>query len=931
LLWSESTDDRARHTLAQLLHLLHRDLPPRAILEGTGSVRLNPEVIGSDVQEFERALHAGDLAQAVGLYRGPFLDGFYLTSAPEFERWVEGERVRLRHQTEVALTQLAGAATAQGAWAKAADWWRLRVCLDPLDSKATVGLMQSLRAMGDHGAALRCAFAHDTLLRTELDFPGDAEVTKLVREIREEVTAISSPKKEQPPPPVAVPDNLSQRGPLSLPAPPPPLSRQRRRVSRLVVRALTIAAVVGGVVVGWIRWTRQPTRAPVSPTLIAILPFSYHGASQFTYLDDGIIELLSNDLNELGEYRTVTPRGVLALASQSGQDMTDQELGEAVAERERAGIFVVGNVEEAGSRVRVSASAYGRHREEWDVVARSTAEEGETDLFRLADELAAQLFAGLSENPATRLAGSASRTTTSLVALRAFLEGERLLWAASLSPPKPSRYDLAVEAFSRAVAADSTFSLAHYRLSVAAAWNGDDSLAHAAVERALRHVSLLSNRDRALIGAWKARIDGDATAAEHQYRLLLEAYPDDVEAAFQLGDVLFHYNPLRGRPAADARPLFERVLRVYPTHAEALMHLSELAALEGDFRRFDSLITRGPSRGPVWQAVSAAASGDVRRQTQVLATLSDQASQVQLSSAVAVAAFVGDVTYAELIVEQLLRRTSDPLIAADGHLVRALLDAMEGRPSAAKMECKVIGPFRRLGDLEDCALLTVLPFLNSRRRALDSLRLRLSTSDNVPSANTILHSEAGSGLDQSVRRYLEGLIDARLGDTLNASREVRQLMRINRAGGDRLLAANFSAGVEAEVAWYAGKTRNALRILESDRPGASFTGVDESPFYSGGYSRFRHAEALQALGKDADALRWYGSLHDNPVTELLFAAPAHLHQAEIFEASGDRHQAVMHYGRVLRLLGHCEPDLRPLAARAEEGLSRLATASPMID
>ena len=34
-------------------------------------------------------------ANAAALYDGPFLDGFYLTGAPEFERWVEAERATL--------------------------------------------------------------------------------------------------------------------------------------------------------------------------------------------------------------------------------------------------------------------------------------------------------------------------------------------------------------------------------------------------------------------------------------------------------------------------------------------------------------------------------------------------------------------------------------------------------------------------------------------------------------------------------------------------------------------------------------------------------------------------------------------------------------------------------------------------------------------
>src|SRR3989449_3685365 len=39
-----------------------------------------------------------DLAGAVALYGGPFLDGFYLRGSDEFERWAETERGRLAKQ-----------------------------------------------------------------------------------------------------------------------------------------------------------------------------------------------------------------------------------------------------------------------------------------------------------------------------------------------------------------------------------------------------------------------------------------------------------------------------------------------------------------------------------------------------------------------------------------------------------------------------------------------------------------------------------------------------------------------------------------------------------------------------------------------------------------------------------------------------------------
>ncbi len=89
-LWPDSTTDHALHSLTQLLYSLRRDLAAESLFLGTTDLSLNPELLAVDVAEFTSALEAGDFTRAVGAYKGPFLDGFFLSGVPEFERWVEG-------------------------------------------------------------------------------------------------------------------------------------------------------------------------------------------------------------------------------------------------------------------------------------------------------------------------------------------------------------------------------------------------------------------------------------------------------------------------------------------------------------------------------------------------------------------------------------------------------------------------------------------------------------------------------------------------------------------------------------------------------------------------------------------------------------------------------------------------------------------------
>jgi DNA-binding SARP family transcriptional activator len=78
LFWPDATQSRARHSLERLLYAIRSSID-EALFAGVNPVRLNPDVVGSDVAEFQSALQRGDLEGAVEAYREPFLDGFYLS------------------------------------------------------------------------------------------------------------------------------------------------------------------------------------------------------------------------------------------------------------------------------------------------------------------------------------------------------------------------------------------------------------------------------------------------------------------------------------------------------------------------------------------------------------------------------------------------------------------------------------------------------------------------------------------------------------------------------------------------------------------------------------------------------------------------------------------------------------------------------------
>jgi TolB-like protein/DNA-binding winged helix-turn-helix (wHTH) protein len=204
LLWPDASEEQGRRVMTQALYALRRDLGgghDDAIV-GTRELRLNRDIVWCDAAEFEAALAEGNAAHASTLYVGPFLDGFRLPTAPEFERWVDDERIAIQHRYHAALEGLARAAEARGAFGDAAMWWRRRAADDPLNARVAVAVMRAAAAAGDRGAALRHAQIFEALLAEQLDVPADREVIELADSLRREAraTAAASAPTQAPAP-----------------------------------------------------------------------------------------------------------------------------------------------------------------------------------------------------------------------------------------------------------------------------------------------------------------------------------------------------------------------------------------------------------------------------------------------------------------------------------------------------------------------------------------------------------------------------------------------------------------------------------------------------------------------------------------------------------------------------------------------------------
>ena len=184
MLWPDADEEAARRGLTQALYALRGGLEAPELCEGVQHLRLNLDVVQCDVLAFEQALSEGDLDRAAALHTGPFLDGFRITGAAEFDRWIEEERAAIAHRLEETLERLAQRDADRGNSVAAVKWWRRRAAGDPFNARVTVALMRALVASGDRAGAIAHARVYESLLLQELGAQPDADVVALAASLR---------------------------------------------------------------------------------------------------------------------------------------------------------------------------------------------------------------------------------------------------------------------------------------------------------------------------------------------------------------------------------------------------------------------------------------------------------------------------------------------------------------------------------------------------------------------------------------------------------------------------------------------------------------------------------------------------------------------------------------------------------------------------
>ncbi|MGH7630284.1 MAG: protein kinase domain-containing protein [Gemmatimonadales bacterium] len=719
------------------------------------------------------------------------------------------------------------------------------------------------------------------------------------------------------------------------PVPLPAVPRPRPRIRTIGVLGILLAMALG--VALWALHGRSARRTPPVPptapgaaTAIAVLPFAVSGSDTLG-LSEGIVGLLGTKLDGAGDLRVVDPRALLSHVGQERAPRLGPDQGRAVARHFGAGLYVLGDVVQIPGRLRLSAAMYVPDRGE--AIARAEAEGDVGRLFELVDDLTAQLLAGWSGRE-SRVSGIAAVTTSSLPALKAYLEGEAAL--------RDARFDQAIDGFQRAIATDSMFALAWYRLSVAGEWLTRDDLAGPAAERAAQLAGRLPERERRLLEAMRSGRRGAFDEALTRYQAIISTYPEDVEAWIQLAELQFHFGPWRAQSASESRPAWERVLALDPSQIAARVHLARIAAIEGRSGAVDTLVREilalhsAPGRAPgtrsedlEMETLRAFSIRDTAEQRRVLAELAQASDLTVTLSAWAAASFAYDLPGAISVARVLTQPSRGGTARAVGSLTVAFLEAARGRIGEARRQlalAEAADPERtRTGP----ALLAVAPFVRTPPAELRRLLARAVAApppgpDDDRAGLSVYFRRTPPAQDRRTRLYLAGVLSARLGDRARAAQRAEELSALARSDSGSL-AADFAHGIRAELAMTRGNAEEALREVEGMRHETYYITAFAFPELSQARERYYHAEALARLGRPEEALRWFGSFAEFSPYDMLYSAVGHRRRGEILESLGRREAAAQEYAQFIELWKEADPELQPAVREARVAMGRLSS------
>ncbi len=677
--------------------------------------------------------------------------------------------------------------------------------------------------------------------------------------------------------------------------------------------------------VAWRHWSgaRAASDAPPDASAIAVLPFRVAGPGLDLWRE-GLVDLVSIDLDGAAGRRTIPPRTVLSRWHRDvGTDEADQDRALQVARSLGARYAISGSIVGGTGGLRLSADLIDVTS--GAVEARAQVEGSGDSVPSLVDRLAVELLrsGGAGGKGGRVMLDLAGTTTRSLPALKHLLAGEQLF--------RRGRARDALDEYRAALAADSGFALAAYRLALVDAWTHSphylSEIPPDVLAKMVGLVDRLPPREAAIARALPLLADGDF-AGLPLLRRVADDNPNDAEAWFQYGDALFHLGGPAGVPRQAFRDALRRSTQLDPGFAPAYIHLAEDA--------FDALDSAEVLR--ILTVLRDIDPADARTTGIGLAhslIWGDSTARAAVTRAVDTAQ-----TLAILTAKHVMDLTPD---LAEPTFVFGRALATESRHAAefrAQGNWGMGYAYRGIGRLRDAmeAMQRGLRAIDVPEPAARVYTAQWDVLDRLQGLADSAHAEAQyrllAGLPDSLTfgagtmgRYAAS--QRRWGDVDRWIARVEREIRRSASDGDSASARRHRLDALVLRAYAAeGRGQEGAVLAELQRSLDAY-GAPAGGEWSEAVPmlRLELGRRLLAKGEFQQALRQFDSFDIGAYVFTAAPGLVELYRGQAVEGLGDRAKARDHYARVVRWLGRCDPEFVPVREEGRTALARL-TAEP---
>ncbi len=445
-----------------------------------------------------------------------------------------------------------------------------------------------------------------------------------------------------------------------------------RRTAGLAAAAVLLA---GAGAAAWRLWPE----ASVEHVTVAVADFENETGERDL---DGLSGLLITSLEQSRHLSVLTRSRMFDLAraaSGAAPSRIDEPLGREIGRRAGARALLLASIRRFDGLYAVEMKALDPVTDAYLFTLKEQGT-GKASIPGLLDRLSERARRSLRENAADVSASHLSvgdAVTRSLEAYQHYFAGVQCIDGIAFPGGCLSE-------FQRAVSIDPTFALAHYMLAYATGFGGESpEQAKGHVAEALRYIDRAPEKERGLILAWSAHLEGRDDEALERYRRVMERWPQDEHAPYLAGDLLFHR-----RETDAAIPYFERALSLGNAIPVARSHLIDSLALAGRAEeavaRAQAWVTEAPGAASyrmlgqalLWRGDAAAAAEASRR---ALEAGGGPEARLDLAAALA---YGGDLADADAELRSLSGPDGTRHVRLAATVRRANLLALQGRRRA---------------------------------------------------------------------------------------------------------------------------------------------------------------------------------------------------------------------------------------------------------